>query len=92
MAATTLYHHDNHYHNDRIIMMITIMDEKNQVGYGYHKETKCSSHPKKSCHDVAKHVSTMLKTLYMIIMSCEEFQIFPVQANEPLDSLTSSQN
>ena len=38
-------------------------DDKNQVGYGYHKETKCSSHPKKSCHDVAKHVRKMLKTL-----------------------------
>ena len=43
-------------------------DDNSQVGYGYHKETKCSSHPKKSCHDVAKHVSTMLKTYTMMII------------------------
>ena len=27
-----------------------------QVGYGYHKETKCHSEPKKSCHDVPKKI------------------------------------
>ena len=27
-----------------------------QVGYGYHKETKCDSIPKKSCHDVSKKI------------------------------------
>ena len=42
--------------------------DNSQVGYGYHKETKCSSHPKKSCHDVAKQVKTLLKALIMMLM------------------------
>ena len=53
VAAISLHYHHNHHHDNN-------HHANHQVGYGYHKETKCSSHPKKSCHDVAKQVGTML--------------------------------
>ena len=56
VAATSLFHHHNSHHDNND-------HDNNQVGYGYHKETKCSSHPKKSCHDVAKQVRTLFKSI-----------------------------
>ena len=62
ITKTKIFHHNNPPNDDRDV-------NHWQVGYGYHKETKCSSHPKKSCHDVAKHVRIKMKIMILIISS-----------------------
>ena len=62
ITNTKIFHHNNPPNDDRDV-------NHWQVGYGYHKETKCSSHPKKSCHDVAKHVRIKMKIMILIISS-----------------------